>query len=252
MTPAGLAERPAQRGSAAGRQRSPWLLVPGRAARASTALPCLPSPLSPAPALPPCRVPVKVVTVYRDETEVNAARPGENLRLRLSGVEEEDVSAGASVMRAGLGWAGQGAAAQDKKGLGGWLGQLGVWVTRISKHGWPARSGRPGVGLARPDACRLASPRPGTHTHTRNAGFVVSSRFSPVPSVTQFEAQVRPGAAGGLGGGPGRAAAAAGHWLLAQPPAVLGASPSASCPPPAAAAPLTAPHACPCPTPTAL
>ena len=35
-----------------------------------------------------------MLTVYRDETEVNAARPGENLRLRLQGIEEEDISAG--------------------------------------------------------------------------------------------------------------------------------------------------------------
>ncbi|KAI7840718.1 hypothetical protein COHA_005534 [Chlorella ohadii] len=62
----------------------------------------------------PNKVPVKVVTVYRDETEVNGARPGENLRLRLQGIEEEDIS----------------------------------------------------------------------------AGFVVCSRFNPVPAVTQFEAQV--------------------------------------------------------------
>ena len=32
--------------------------------------------------------------MYRDEVEVNAARPGENLRLRLQGIEEEDISAG--------------------------------------------------------------------------------------------------------------------------------------------------------------
>ncbi|KAL4853614.1 Eukaryotic peptide chain release factor GTP-binding subunit ERF3B [Chlorella vulgaris] len=62
----------------------------------------------------PNKVPVKVIAVYRDEQEVAAARPGENLRLRLSGIEEEDIS----------------------------------------------------------------------------AGFVVCSRFSPVPAVTQFEAQV--------------------------------------------------------------
>jgi peptide chain release factor subunit 3 len=37
---------------------------------------------------------VKVVTVYRDNDEVNYARPGENLRIRLSGVEEEDISPG--------------------------------------------------------------------------------------------------------------------------------------------------------------
>lgn len=62
----------------------------------------------------PNKAPVKVLTVYRDEQEVNAARPGENLRLRLQGVEEEDIS----------------------------------------------------------------------------SGFVISSRFSPVPAVTQFEAQL--------------------------------------------------------------
>jgi peptide chain release factor subunit 3 len=42
----------------------------------------------------PNKVPIKVITVYRDETEVNAARPGENLRLRVQGIEEEDISAG--------------------------------------------------------------------------------------------------------------------------------------------------------------
>lgn len=42
----------------------------------------------------PNKVKVKVTTVWRDETEVNAARPGENLRLRLSGIEEEEISAG--------------------------------------------------------------------------------------------------------------------------------------------------------------
>lgn len=42
----------------------------------------------------PNKVPVKVISVYRDETEVNAARPGENLRLRLQGIEEEDISSG--------------------------------------------------------------------------------------------------------------------------------------------------------------
>lgn len=40
------------------------------------------------------RAPIKVIAVYRDEVEVNAARPGENLRLRVQGVEEEDISAG--------------------------------------------------------------------------------------------------------------------------------------------------------------
>uniref|UniRef100_A0A061S9M0 G1 to S phase transition protein n=1 Tax=Tetraselmis sp. GSL018 TaxID=582737 RepID=A0A061S9M0_9CHLO len=37
---------------------------------------------------------VKVVNIYRDDTEVKAAKTGENLRLRLSGVEEEEVSSG--------------------------------------------------------------------------------------------------------------------------------------------------------------
>lgn len=42
----------------------------------------------------PNRTVVKVTAVWRDEEEVNAARPGENLRLRLSGIEEDDISAG--------------------------------------------------------------------------------------------------------------------------------------------------------------
>ena len=42
----------------------------------------------------PNKVPVKVATVWRDEVEVEAAKPGENLRLRLSGIDEEDVSSG--------------------------------------------------------------------------------------------------------------------------------------------------------------
>lgn len=37
---------------------------------------------------------VKVVTVYRDNDEVNYAKPGENLRIRIAGVEEEDISPG--------------------------------------------------------------------------------------------------------------------------------------------------------------
>ncbi|BBM96797.1 peptide chain release factor subunit 3 [Marchantia polymorpha subsp. ruderalis] len=42
----------------------------------------------------PNKAQVKVVTVYRDNDEVNYAKPGENLRIRLSGVEEEDISSG--------------------------------------------------------------------------------------------------------------------------------------------------------------
>jgi len=36
----------------------------------------------------------KVVNIYRDDVEASAARPGENLLLRLSGIEEEEVSSG--------------------------------------------------------------------------------------------------------------------------------------------------------------
>lgn len=37
---------------------------------------------------------MKVVAIYIDETRVKRAGPGENLRVRVSGVEEEDISAG--------------------------------------------------------------------------------------------------------------------------------------------------------------
>ena len=40
------------------------------------------------------RVPVTVTTIYRDEVEAQAARGGENLRLRLNGVDEDDIAAG--------------------------------------------------------------------------------------------------------------------------------------------------------------
>jgi peptide chain release factor subunit 3 len=42
----------------------------------------------------PNRSAVKVLGVFRDAQEVGAARPGENIRLRLGGVEEEEVAAG--------------------------------------------------------------------------------------------------------------------------------------------------------------
>ena len=41
-----------------------------------------------------CRTPVTVTTIYRDEAEVAAAKGGENLRLRLAGVDEDDISPG--------------------------------------------------------------------------------------------------------------------------------------------------------------
>lgn len=40
------------------------------------------------------QVMVKVLTVFRDSGEVNSARPGENLKVRLSGVEEENILTG--------------------------------------------------------------------------------------------------------------------------------------------------------------
>eukprot|EP00958_Prasinococcus_capsulatus_P017242 scaffold1939_cov392-Prasinococcus_capsulatus_cf.AAC.2 len=44
--------------------------------------------------LMPNKCSVKVANVFRDSGEVNRARPGENIRLRLTGVEEEEVSSG--------------------------------------------------------------------------------------------------------------------------------------------------------------
>lgn len=37
---------------------------------------------------------VKAVAVYCDEDKVRCAGPGENVRVRLSGVEEEDILSG--------------------------------------------------------------------------------------------------------------------------------------------------------------
>jgi len=42
----------------------------------------------------PNRTVVKVSGIFRDSDEIAAARPGENIRLRLTGVEEEEVQAG--------------------------------------------------------------------------------------------------------------------------------------------------------------
>lgn len=41
-----------------------------------------------------CRMRVKVEAVYRDEKETPAAMSGENLRLRISGAEDTDISPG--------------------------------------------------------------------------------------------------------------------------------------------------------------
>ncbi len=35
-----------------------------------------------------------VASIYQDDVEVNAAKGGENLRLRLTGIEEEEMQAG--------------------------------------------------------------------------------------------------------------------------------------------------------------
>ena len=37
---------------------------------------------------------VKVISVYCDEDKVRSAAPGENVRVKLSGIEEEDIAAG--------------------------------------------------------------------------------------------------------------------------------------------------------------
>ncbi|CAL9031665.1 unnamed protein product [Prunus brigantina] len=42
----------------------------------------------------PNKVPVKVVAIFIDEDRVKRAGPGENLRVRLSGIEEEDILSG--------------------------------------------------------------------------------------------------------------------------------------------------------------
>lgn len=42
----------------------------------------------------PNKVHVKVVAVYRESDEIKYARPGENVRVKLSGVEEDDISTG--------------------------------------------------------------------------------------------------------------------------------------------------------------
>lgn len=48
----------------------------------------------PYPQLFLCRVPVSVVAIFRDDAEVDAAKGGENLRIRLTGIEDTEISAG--------------------------------------------------------------------------------------------------------------------------------------------------------------
>lgn len=78
------------------------------------------------------RVPVKVITVYRDEAEVNSARPGENLRLRVQGIEEEDVSAGGQHGgRGGAGGVGAGTCPPHMPGAGRGLPR-GCWYALVA------------------------------------------------------------------------------------------------------------------------
>lgn len=49
----------------------------------------------------PNKVHVKVIAIFCDEDKVKRAGPGENLRVRLSGIEEEDISAGFVLCSAG-------------------------------------------------------------------------------------------------------------------------------------------------------
>lgn len=46
--------------------------------------------------------PVKVLAIFADEDRVKRAGPGENLRIRLSGIEEEDISAGFVLSSVGM------------------------------------------------------------------------------------------------------------------------------------------------------
>ncbi|KAK3586076.1 hypothetical protein CHS0354_033198 [Potamilus streckersoni] len=44
--------------------------------------------------LMPNRMPVKVMTLWSDDEETDSANPGENVKIKVSGIEEEDVSPG--------------------------------------------------------------------------------------------------------------------------------------------------------------
>lgn len=49
------------------------------------------------------QVQVKVVAVFIDEERVKRAEPGENLRVRVSGIEEEDILSGFVLSSVGKG-----------------------------------------------------------------------------------------------------------------------------------------------------
>lgn len=48
------------------------------------------------------QVQVKVFAVFCDENKVKIAGPGENLRVRLSGIEEEDIISGFVLSSVGM------------------------------------------------------------------------------------------------------------------------------------------------------
>ena len=102
-----------------------------------------------------------MLTVYRDEVEVNAARPGENLRLRLQGIEEEDISAGGRCV-----WV---------------FGGVHAAVEHVQGGGWAKHTCSAWL--------RYQQPLPAPYLPA-TAGFVLCNRFSLVPAVTQFEAQL--------------------------------------------------------------
>lgn len=48
------------------------------------------------------KVNVKVISIYCDEDKVRSAAPGENVRVKLSGIEEEDIAAGFVLSNIGM------------------------------------------------------------------------------------------------------------------------------------------------------
>ncbi len=55
----------------------------------------------PCDAPPPLRLKVKVEAIYKDDKEVTASQSGENLRLRITGAEDTDISSGFVLSRCG-------------------------------------------------------------------------------------------------------------------------------------------------------